>query len=225
MTWTPRRPGRVFSAVAFTVIGAVAALLLTAAGALPRDRERLPAAGPVDIGFSQDMIVHHQQAVTMAQAVLGRVSPSVAQLATGVELNQIREIGQMQGWLNLWDAPQVSSGPAMTWMSGHQGHGGADDSGADDSDADDGAMPGLASVDEMNRLGELEGDDLDAYFLQLMIRHHEGGLVMTAAAARDATDPHVRAFAVIIATEQRQETATMSGLLSALGREPLPLSG
>lgn len=212
----PRRAGGVFSAVGFMVIGAVVTLLLSSTGLLPgRDRARAAAPSAADIGFSQDMIVHHQQAVTMAQAVLGRVGPSLSQLATGIELNQIREIGQLQGWLALWDAPQVSSGPPMTWMAEHRAH-------PANADDDDGAMPGMASVEEMDRLGDLRGEALEAWFLQLMIRHHQGGVTMAAAAAREASDPRVRSLATLMAAEQRQETATMVGLLSALGREPLP---
>ncbi|MEU5879216.1 DUF305 domain-containing protein [Spirillospora sp. NPDC047279] len=210
------RAGRVFSAVAFMVIGAVGALLVVSAGGGGRSgpADARPA-GKVEIGFAQDMIVHHQQAVTMAQTVLGRrgVGPSVSQIATGVQLNQLREIGQMQGWLTLWDAPQVTSGPPMTWMNGEHGTAHA---------TKDGVMPGLASVQETNRLGELEGEELEVWFLQLMIRHHQGGLAMATAAARQTGDRHVRSLAVLMSAEQRQETATMTGLLTALGHKPLP---
>jgi uncharacterized protein (DUF305 family) len=208
--------GRVFSAIAFMVIGAAATTLLLGARAGPAPKAaRVPAGAAVDIGFSQDMIVHHQQAVTMAQAVLGRTSPSVTQLASAIELNQLREIGQMQGWLSLWNAPQVSSGRPMTWMTaGHQRHGG--------HRATDGAMPGMASLQEIDRLGEARGKDLDVWFLQLMIRHHEGGLIMMTTAAHTATNPQVRSLVTLMATDQRHEIATMTGLLSALGHRPLP---
>ncbi|MFB4297644.1 DUF305 domain-containing protein [Actinomadura sp. NTSP31] len=216
-----RLTGQVFSATAFMVIGAVAATLLFGAGRAPGSA-RTPAAGTVDIGFSQDMIVHHQQAVTMAQAVGGRVSAPVAQLAAGIELNQLREIGQMQGWLSLWNAPQVPSGPSMTWMASGQdhGHGGHAASAASGGRAGGDTMPGMASVQEMQRLGETRGSAADAWFLKLMIRHHEGGLIMTTAAARTATLPQVRSLATLLTAEQRQETATMTGLLSAMGQRP-----
>ncbi len=204
-----RRAGGVFSAVGFLVLGAVTTLLLTSTGPFGDDG-RDGAPGAVEIGFAQDMIVHHQQAVAMSQSVRGRVSASLSQLAAGIELNQVRELGQLQGWLALWDAPQVASGPPMTWMTDHPHPSG------------DTVMPGLASVDEMNHLGDLKGRDLETSFLQLMIRHHQGGLLMARAAARRTTDPHVRALATTMATEQQQETATMTGLLSAMGRRTLP---
>lgn len=201
------RAGRLFSAIALLVIGATAALLLDG---LTGDDRRPGEPGRVDIGFAQDMVVHHQQAVTMAQTVRDTASPPVRRLAVAIELDQLREIGHMQGWLALWEAPQLPSGPPMTWMSEHSEH------------AADREMPGLASQDELDRLGGLKGEDLDAFFLQLMIRHHEGGRLMTTAAARDAAVPHVRAYARTMTIEQRQETAIMSGLLSALDRAPLP---
>jgi uncharacterized protein (DUF305 family) len=208
----PRRVGRLFSALALMVIGATVTLLLngvTGSGRAPGE------PGPVDIGFAQDMVVHHQQAVAMAQAVHGRVGPSVQQLATGIELNQLREIGHLQGWLALWDAPQLPSGPPMTWMDG-PGHHTSPSTGHD--------MPGLASQEEVNRLADLEDEALEAAFLRLMIRHHEGGLLMTTAAARNAAIPHVRAFAKAMTLEQRRETATMAALLSSLEDGSRPVS-
>ncbi|MBG0831340.1 DUF305 domain-containing protein [Planomonospora sp. ID67723] len=200
--------GRVCSAIAFMMIGAGAVTLLPDDGPSP-DPPRAAAAGAVDIGFSQDMVAHHQQAVTMAQAVRGRTSPPVARLAIAIELNQIKEIGQMQGWLALWNAPQVPSGPPMTWMStSHHGH----------TRRADGVMPGMASQQEIDRLGEANDRDVEMWFLRLMIRHHEGGLTMATAAARHAEHPQVRALATLMIAEQRKEISVMAGLLAALGR-------
>ena len=201
--------GRLFSAIAFMVIGAAVTLLLGAAAPAPKGI-RVAAGGAADIGFSQDMIVHHQQAVTMAQAVLGRAGPGVTQMASAIELNQLKEIGEMQGWLSLWNAPQTPSGPPMAWMtSGHHHPGTA-------------AMPGMASQEEIDQLGRATGKDLDVRFLQLMIRHHEGGVIMTTAAARTAANPQVRGLAALMTADQSQEIATMTGLLAALGHQPLP---
>ncbi len=217
------RAGRLFSAVALLVIGATAALLLNGlTGADHRPGE----PGRVDIGFAQDMIVHHQQAVTMAQTVRDTAGPPVRQLAIAIELGQLREIGHMQGWLALWNAPHLPSGPPMTWMTPHHHPAPADgipaphDGEPSDLATHDGGMPGMATQEELDRLGGLKGEALDVFFLQLMIRHHEGGLLMTTVAARDAAIPHVRDYARTMTVEQRQETATMSGLLAALHRTP-----
>src|SRR2546421_7398397 len=57
--------------------------------------------GTVDIGFSQAMSVHHQQAVYMSQIVLQRpgASPEIRALANTIIQAQLQEIGWMGGWL------------------------------------------------------------------------------------------------------------------------------
>lgn len=202
---------RFASAVAFFVLGAGTVMLLPGT-----DQAKAPAAASsqhrVDIGFSQDMVAHHQQAVDMAHMVRDRVSPPVAQFASSIEMNQLKEIGQMQGWLALWNAPQVASGPPMAWMTGHHGHGTPADR----------PMPGMASLDDLEQLGARSGKDLDVWFLQLMIRHHQGGLTMTGAAARDAAHAQVRGLALVMTAEQHKEIGVMAGLLAGLGHRPLP---
>ncbi|ALG11454.1 DUF305 domain-containing protein [Kibdelosporangium phytohabitans] len=194
MSATVRR--RVVLAVAAVVlvgIGALGGVLLT-----PRSE---PGGHPVDIGFSQDMIVHHQQAVDMAELLRGRASPQISSIAAGIAANQRKEIGLFQGWLSLWNAPQVPTGHS---------HG-------------DGApMPGMVSIPDLHRLEDASGTDLDILFLQLMVRHHQGGARMADAAARTAHQQQVRDLAKVISADQQREIATMTGILASLGSVPLP---
>ena len=163
-----------------------------------------------DIGFAQDMAVHHEQAVQMSRIAQSRVDAPLDVLAAQIIENQQREIGMMRGWLMMWDAPQLPSGPAMTWMEGHHGdHVGG------------GPMPGMASTAELQELSELDGRQLEVRFLQLMIRHHRGGVEMAAAAADLATSPAVRSVAQLMATDQGQEIAYMLPLLGARGGDEL----
>lgn len=193
-----------------------------------------PAPSKVDIGFAQDMIVHHQQAVDMAAIAGPRLRGQTAALADQIRVAQQREIGQLQGWLTAWDAPQLADQP-MTWMphedsgaadsegSSHDGHGGADHEGSDHGGAgEQPPMPGMASMPELQRLGELQGAELQRSFCQLMLRHHHGGVAMAQAAAARAAEPYVRAAAAVMAAEQQKEMATMSALLRDLGGKPLP---
>ena len=43
-------------------------------------------------------------------------------------------------------------------------------------------MAGMASTDDISKLAGLTGRDAEVWFLQLMIRHHRGGLLMAKAA-------------------------------------------
>ncbi|GAA0633597.1 DUF305 domain-containing protein [Sporichthya brevicatena] len=154
----------------------------------------------VDIGFSQDMIVHHEQAVLMAQLVRGRTAdPKIAALAAGIESDQLLEIGTLRGYLALWDAPVLPAGPPMTWMADHQ-HGAA--------------MPGMATTAQLNRLRSAKGAALDRMFLQLMLRHHEGGQPMLSDAAANAAIPAVRALASRMSFHQGEEIRTIQALLA-----------
>ncbi len=163
------------------------------------------APSAVDIGFSQDMIVHHEQAVAMAQLVRNRTAdPRIAALAAGIEGDQLLDIGAMRGYLTLWEAPALPSGPPMAWMAaGHEHH----------TDGDS-AMPGMATVAELNALREARGDAMDRMFLQLMLRHHEGGLAMLDDAAANAAVPVIRSLAARISFHQKEETQTINALLA-----------
>ncbi|HUR73230.1 MAG TPA: DUF305 domain-containing protein, partial [Sporichthya sp.] len=76
------------------------------------------------------------------------------------------------------------------------------------------AMPGMATMDEINALRTAKGEAMDRMFLQLMLRHHEGGHGMLADAAAHAGIEAVRALAARTAFHQREETQTITALLA-----------
>ena len=89
-------------------------------------------------------------------------------------------------------------------------------------------MPGLATAEELQRLRSLQGAARDQLFLQLMVRHHQGGLPMAEFAAYNAATPAVRMLAAQMVVEQTQEMATMALLARqadrAMGASPAPTS-
>jgi uncharacterized protein (DUF305 family) len=176
----------------------------------------VPTADSVDAGFSRDMAIHHLQGVEMANLALERsANPEVRQLAFDISSTQTNQVGRMQGWLSLWGIPPTG-GEAMAWMAGDVGgHGGH-------SMPTDGLMPGMATEEELAELRSLSGTDFDVRFLQLMIRHHQGGLEMAQYAAERAEQPAVARLARTIAETQSAETGTMSDMLAARGGTPLP---
>ena len=82
-------------------------------------------------------------------------------------------------------------------------------------------MPGMATVAEINKLQSLSGKALDVYFLQLMLRHHQGGLPMVQWAASHATEPYVRNAAQKMADSQSGEIILMEQLLRERNASPL----
>ena len=168
----------------------------------------------VDIGFAQDMIVHHQQAVLMAAYTREHTgSGDVRVLAGAMDSAQQREIGQLTGWLQSWGKPLESDRLPMSWMAdempGHM---------HDELRA--GSMPGMASPAEMDRLVNLTGKRLDVQFLRLMIRHHQGGLPMAKDAAIHARTGYVRNAARTMIQDQQREIDQMQILLQARGASP-----
>jgi uncharacterized protein (DUF305 family) len=201
----------------------LAPLTSTATAASARSPDQ---PGPVDIGFAQDMIVHHQQAVTMARLVEGRVPPLINQLATEIDTEQTLEIGQLQGFLSVWNAPYISSGPPMSWMRTADtevpgsGRTGMVMSSARPSATDAKMMPGMATQGQLNSLANASGEQLETQFLQLMLRHHLGGITMAGYVANHSTLPAVRSLATRMYRDQIEEARELHVLLNQPGGPP-----
>jgi len=217
----PRRqwwPVLIGAGLALLLVGAAIGLVLgrSAAGGVA-----VPAADSVDVGFAQDMSVHHEQAVEMAAWERDHTTdPRLEQLAFDIESTQTAQIGRMQGWLESWDAAALPSGGYMGWMAGEAGH--SHGSGVAGAPAGKVAvMPGMASEDELKRLRASTGPALDVLFLQLMLRHHEGGAGMMRYAAEHAAQDEVRNLASRMLASQTSESAYLRQLLAERGAQPL----
>lgn len=174
-------------------------LLVMAAGlAFWATLDRSPGDDSLEAGFTRDMMVHHDQAVTMALLARDRTGdPTIKAMSTDMILTQQNQIGQMLGWLNLWQLPATGTQLPMTWM-GHP---------------TSGRMPGMASPEEIAELESLSGEAADIEFLRLMIRHHEAALPMARTAEAETSIPAVRDLARQIADAQIVEIANMQALL------------
>jgi uncharacterized protein (DUF305 family) len=179
------------------VLGAL--VVLTAALLVWRTADRLPGDNSLEAGFARDMMVHHDQAVTMSLLIRDRTTdPRIKTLATDILLTQENQIGQMLGWLNVWGLSATSAEPPMAWM-GHPMTG---------------RMPGMASPEELAHLEQLSGTAADAEFLRLMIRHHQGGIPMAEEARERSTNSQVRSLATAIVASQGAEITVMQDLLA-----------
>ncbi|OLT18208.1 hypothetical protein BJF78_12305 [Pseudonocardia sp. CNS-139] len=83
-------------------------------------------------------------------------------------------------------------------------------------------MPGMASSSELAALRAASGPQLDVMFLQLMLRHHEGGAEMLRYGAEYAAVPQVRNLATQMLRSQTAENDYMRQLLAQRGAQPLP---
>lgn len=83
-------------------------------------------------------------------------------------------------------------------------------------------MPGMATAEEIARLRNAQGAEADAIFLQLMIPHHRGGVMMAETGIERAQSEVARNLARSIAEAQQYEIEYMQQLLQEKGYEPVP---
>ncbi|MET7772210.1 DUF305 domain-containing protein [Nocardia sp. NPDC005366] len=209
-------------ALAFTlvVLGAALRPIL-----FPEKHAEKPILTELEIGFAQDMTAHHQQALQMALRLDSGADPSVRRLAQQMADTQRTEVGTMLGWLRLANASPLSPRP-MQWMhreTSASHHHSADAAATTNTvpesvDVDSlTAMPGMATTAELESLAAARGRDAEILFLQLMIRHHGGGLRMAAAADSMLTHGAVKEAARAMAQAQSQEIGVMGLMLTQLG--------
>ncbi|WP_341709768.1 DUF305 domain-containing protein [Limnobacter sp.] len=175
----------------------------------------------IDIGFAQSMIIHHDQAISMASLVKGKVSPSLDLLASGILTAQLLEVGQMKGWLNAWNQ-RITPPPegAMSWVENAKNV----------TDVQDllyiaqcksakGAMPGMLNVDEFNEMRAMTDKNLERRFLEAMIAHHQAAIPMARFAVNNGESLLVKGLAKAIIREQAAEISLMNKLLAQINSE------
>jgi uncharacterized protein (DUF305 family) len=206
---TGRRTPR-FGTVALAAAIVIGLLLGFAAGWLA-PRLTTPGDSSPEAGFARDMINHHAQAVAMGLIAFQRAeTPAVRQLGVDLATAQQGEIGAMHTWLRQWRLEPTGSQPPMEWMP------------EPSTLSRDGLMPGMATDAEMRQLREARGKALDILFLQLMIRHHLGGVHMIDAILTLTDDPEVVQVARTMKNTQQTELNNLHAELAALGGTTLP---
>jgi len=153
-----------------------------------------------DMRFMQGMIGHHAQALEMVALLRSRTNrDDMRLLARRIELSQEDEITVMQRWLQ-------ARGLAVPDAHAHHAPGAA-------------LMPGMLTPQEMGRLEASTGGEFDRLFLELMLKHHEGALIMVGdlfASPGGGQESDIFAFATDVDADQRIEMARMGAMLREL---------
>ena len=150
-----------------------------------------------DVRFMRGMIPHHAQALQMTALVGARTeNDGLRRMALRMEISQRDEIGLMQRWLT---------------ERGEE---------APDGDPNSGVppmlMPGMLSPEQMRQLTDARGVDFERLFLELMIQHHSGAIVMveqlfsSAGAGQEST---INFFASEVDSDQAIEIRRMRRML------------
>lgn len=142
-----------------------------------------------DVMFAQGMVVHHTQAIDMAQTILDKdgIDLRVIQLAEDIKEAQAPEIDQLNGFLDQWGAPSEMNG-----------------------------MGGMMSESDMADLEAATGVEASRLFLEQMTEHHMGAVDMAQMEVDQGQDPDATALAQKIIDDQTSELALMEELLASL---------
>jgi uncharacterized protein (DUF305 family) len=157
-------------------------------------------ATAADVRFMQGMIGHHAQAIEMAALLPSRTSrEEMKLLARRIEVSQADEITMMQDWLR-------ARGQALPDPHAHHKPGAP-------------LMPGMLTAEEMARLAAATGAEFDRLFLEGMIKHHGGALIMVEelfATGGAGQETEINAFASDVDADQRMEIERMGAMLKEL---------
>ncbi|GHD77863.1 DUF305 domain-containing protein [Streptomyces goshikiensis] len=157
-----------------------------------------------DQTYVRGMIEHHRQALTMSALAPDRASAeAVKGLAERIAAAQKPEIGAMERWLARYPAPGGAGGSGSTGGSGGTGGTGGHDHGA---------MPGMATEQQLKELADARGTDFDRLFLKLMTAHHEGALKMAGQALAGGNNVAVEEMATEVVATQTAEIHRMRAL-------------
>jgi uncharacterized protein (DUF305 family) len=163
-----------------------------------------PGPDSVDVGFLQDMRLHHDQAVSMSFIYIAKPTDgtdvNLRTIAREIIRGQQLENGLMVQILRDWrQVEQNETETTMGWMGMAIA-------------ADE--MPGLASAADMDKLTAATGNEASRLFATLMIAHHEGGIHMAEYAQTHASTKDVRQLAAAMIGAQRSDLVELRQLLA-----------
>ncbi len=168
-----------------------------------------PAGATYDLRFIDGMVQHHTGALRMSEFVFGIGSPGVGALGKTIWRDQANEIRAMGLWRKAW-YPQAPVYPVALATGG-----------------DPNSLAGLtrmsqAQIDGMRMMAKAPTkENRVVWFLEGMLEHHAGALMMAHDALAKSTNTTIRRFARDVIVAQRAEIIEMRRMLAVEGlRKP-----
>lgn len=153
-----------------------------------------PADASYDLRFIDSMIPHHEGAVLMAKQALQKSKrPEIKKLANEIIKAQNKEIAELKQWRQAW-YPKAGSKPVAYDAKLNK---------TVDMTSDQMQMM-MMNMD----LGAAD-NEFDLRFINAMIPHHEGALVMAKDAASKSKRPEIKKLATVIISSQEAEINQM----------------
>jgi uncharacterized protein (DUF305 family) len=168
-----------------------------------------PAGTTYDLRFIDAMVQHHTGALRMSEFVFDIGKPGVGALGKQIWREQANEIRAMLLWRKAW-YPQAPVYPVALAPGG-----------------DPDSLTGLrrmsqAQIDGMRMMGDgPTRENREVWFLEGMLHHHGGALIMAHDARAKSTNPTILRFARQVIVAQRAEIIELRRMLAVEGlRKP-----
>jgi uncharacterized protein (DUF305 family) len=159
-----------------------------------------PTDTSAEASFARDMSEHHAQAVTMSFLVRERTqNEDIRNFAFDIINTQSTQRGMLLGWLDLWNLPLTDTSHTMSLTK----------DGPETVMNMPMTMPGMATKEEMDRLTVATSTAAEALFLELMIRHHQGGVKMAQELIAQSTQENIVRLAQTMIDGQQSEIEFM----------------
>jgi uncharacterized protein (DUF305 family) len=160
-----------------------------------------PAGSTYDLRWIDAMAVHHTGALRMGEFVFDIGSPGVGSLAKEIWRDQAQEIKAMGQWRKAW-YPEAPMAPVALRAGG-------------DPDAiADLIRMGPAQIQAMQMINTPPtAATRVTWFLEGMLHHHGGALLMAHDALAKSSNPTIRRLARTIIVAQRQEIIRLRRML------------
>ncbi len=134
------------------------------------------------------MTGHHVQGVKLAKLAVEKVRDEDLAVVARLEVaQQEADIKVMRAWWRGWFGGEI---PPL-------------------SDEDYASMVGMPHPTAIAELAKLEGDDFERRFIQLMVPHHHGAIIMANNAVSQAGDPRMRTLSDSIRHSQQSQVERM----------------
>jgi uncharacterized protein (DUF305 family) len=159
-----------------------------------------PTDTSAEASFARGMSEHHAQAVTMSFLVRERTqNEDIRNFAFDIINTQSTQRGMLLGWLDLWSLPLTGTSHTMPLTK----------DGPETVMNMPMTMPGMATKEEMDRLTVATSTAAEALFLELMIRHHQGGVKMAQELIAKSTQENMVRLAQTMIDGQQSEIEFM----------------
>ena len=175
---------------------AITAVLLAGCGGDPNGFDE------ADTTYATDLTSHHAQTLQLLDLSLGRdgLAPELGALADQTRSATFDEVATSQRWLKKWDQPV----PKTALQHSH----------SDDLTYDTG-IPGMLSEQQMHDLAKVNDEAFSQAWLEQLIAHERGAVVLAEAAANDAENADVAAFAAEDLQVHRDRVGRLQELLGS----------